>query len=79
MTPTLLHTEDALMLVDTGMPGMIKDFSSQIKAAGFSLRELTVGVLTHLDIDHIGSLPQLKKELPDIDVYAHEADKPYIN
>ncbi|WP_326110848.1 MBL fold metallo-hydrolase [Paenibacillus macquariensis] len=36
-------------------------------------------ILTHQDIDHIGSLPTLIEELDtELTVYAHEIDRPYI-
>lgn len=78
MTPTLFHTDDDLILVDTGMPGMMKDIAMQLETAGYSPGELTGILLTHQDIDHIGSAAQLKTKFPDIEIYAHDADKPYI-
>ena len=78
ITPTLLSSEDSLILIDTGMPGMIEEIASQMEAAGFSIEQLTGIVLTHQDIDHVGSVTQIMNIHPEIDIYAHAQDKPYI-
>lgn len=50
-----------------------------MERVGIPVDKLNVLILTHQDIDHIGSLPDLLKNgVSDIKVYAHELDKPYI-
>ena len=50
-----------------------------MKRVGVSVDKLKVVILTHRDIDHIGSLPDLLESgVSDIKVYAHELDKRYI-
>ncbi|ANY65938.1 hypothetical protein BBD42_05260 [Paenibacillus sp. BIHB 4019] len=78
ITPTLISSEEGNLLVDTGMPGMTQEMVSQMQAAGFSIDQLTGIVLTHQDIDHIGNVSQMLELKPGIAVYAHAADKPYI-
>jgi len=47
--------------------------------AGVSPEKLKVIIVTHQDIDHIGSLPEIVGELGGrVEVYAHELDQPYI-
>ncbi|WP_028548041.1 MBL fold metallo-hydrolase [Paenibacillus sp. UNC451MF] len=77
-TPTLLCANDSLILVDTGMPGMIQEILSQMEAVGFPIGKLTGVFITHQDIDHIGGISEVLNEKSDTEVYAHIADKPYI-
>lgn len=78
ITPSLVCSDEGILLVDTGMPGMTQEISLQMQAAGFSIDQLTGIVLTHQDIDHIGNVSQILELKPGIAVYAHAADKPYI-
>jgi len=77
--PILLWDQELAVLIDTGFPGQIKDLSAAMEKAGVSLNKLKAVILTHQDMDHIGTLPELLKECGNnIKVYAHELDKPYI-
>ncbi|MCD9022558.1 MBL fold metallo-hydrolase [Cohnella silvisoli] len=80
--PTVLYDDASLVLVDTGLPGNYARVMELIRKSGVPTDNLSAIVLTHQDIDHIGSLPQFiaargNGKKPDI--YAHEADKPYID
>jgi glyoxylase-like metal-dependent hydrolase (beta-lactamase superfamily II) len=81
--PTVLIDKSSLVLVDTGMPGHYERIMGLIGEAGLSADDLKTIVLTHQDIDHIGGLPQFieaaKAAGSRLEVYAHEADIPYIN
>lgn len=77
--PTLIWDHTSAVLIDTGMPGGWK----QIKAAMINNKVepklLKAIILTHQDLDHIGSIEEIMKELGDgVEIYAHEYDKPYI-
>ncbi|KAB2334425.1 MBL fold metallo-hydrolase [Cytobacillus depressus] len=77
--PTLLWDQEMAVLIDTGFPGQIEDLSVAMEKVGVSFDKLKVIILTHQDIDHIGSLPEILQEFgSNIKVYAHELDKPYI-
>lgn len=77
--PVLVHGEDGATLIDTGMAGQLDRLAAAVEAAGTSLSQIKHIVLTHQDVDHIGNLPQLLNLLGDaVEVYCHEADKPYI-
>lgn len=67
------------VLIDTGFPGQFEDIQIEMEKVGVSFDKLKVVILTHQDLDHIGSLPDLLENgVSDIKVYAHELDKPYI-
>ncbi|MFJ5563229.1 MBL fold metallo-hydrolase [Lysinibacillus xylanilyticus] len=77
--PTLLWDQEMAVLIDTGFPRQIEDLRVAIEKVGVSFDKLKVIILTHQDIDHIGSLPEILQECgSNITVYAHELDKPYI-
>ena len=77
--PTLIWDDRDVILVDTGIPGQSEAIREAMEKAGFSLNQLTKVILTHQDIDHIGSLPEILMEVSHkIEVLAHEDDKPYI-
>ncbi|WP_282943424.1 MBL fold metallo-hydrolase [Paenibacillus sp. RC67] len=77
--PILLKDREMTVLIDTGFPGQIEDLRVAMKKVGVSLDKLKVVILTHQDVDHIGSLPEILQECGNnVKVYAHELDKPYI-
>ncbi|SCM94667.1 Uncharacterized protein BWINRASL_02278 [Bacillus mycoides] len=77
--PILLWDDEMAVLIDTGFPGQFRDIQGEMERIGVSFEKLKVVILTHQDIDHIGSLPELlENSVSDIKVYAHELDKPYI-
>ncbi|GAB6489171.1 putative hydrolase [Bacillus sp. UMTAT18] len=77
--PILLWNDEMAVLIDTGFPGQFEDIQVEMERVGVSVDKLKVVILTHQDIDHIGSLPDVfENGVSDIKVYAHELDKPYI-
>ncbi|MDT3499078.1 MBL fold metallo-hydrolase [Bacillus toyonensis] len=77
--PILLWNDEMAVLIDTGFPGQIEDIQVEMEKVGVSFDKLKAVILTHQDIDHIGSLPELLQRCgSNIKVYAHELDKPYI-
>lgn len=77
--PTLVWDDTATVLIDVGMPGMWKQIRAAMIEVGVEPKRLTAIILTHQDLDHIGSIEEIKRELGDqVIVYAHVLDKPYI-
>lgn len=80
INPTLIWDNDIVILVDAGFPGQLAQIRQAIEKAGVSFNKLNMIILTHHDIDHIGSLSTIIKEMPDgVKVLAHEIEKSYIN
>lgn len=79
LNPTLIWDDETAILIDTGSPGQLEQIRAAMNECGVSMDKLKAIILTHQDIDHIGSLPEIVQQSDgNIKVYAHEMDKPYI-
>ncbi|MCM3006873.1 MBL fold metallo-hydrolase [Priestia koreensis] len=77
--PTLVFDNEISILIDTGIPGQLHEIKGAMAKADVSFQSLIGIILTHQDIDHIGSAPQLLEEFnKPMLVYAHKEDQPYI-
>lgn len=74
--PVVIYEDQEAILIDTGFPGNYQAILDLIDPA-YPVKQV---ILTHQDLDHIGSLPQfLAAGKGELRVYAHEADQPTIN
>nr|WP_280522717.1 MBL fold metallo-hydrolase [Marinococcus halophilus] len=76
---TLINNNGRLILFDTGMPGYEEEIYELIRNENLNPDHLETIILTHQDIDHIGSLPEILHDHPDLRVLMHSADKPYVD
>ncbi|RED27995.1 metallo-beta-lactamase superfamily protein [Brevibacillus brevis] len=53
------------VLIDTGFPVQMKDFRVAMEKVGVSFDKLKAVILTHQDVDHIGSLSEILQECGD--------------
>lgn len=75
---TLLQDDKDVILVDTGIPGQLELIKQALEQEGV-WEQLTKIIITHQDLDHIGSLPELVQATDGrVEVIAHELAKPYI-
>jgi glyoxylase-like metal-dependent hydrolase (beta-lactamase superfamily II) len=54
--------KSGITLFDTGMPGSSKQIEKYFDRVGHEFSDIKQIVLTHLDNDHIGSAPEIKKQ-----------------
>ena len=66
------------MLVDTGAPGQEVAIATAMAEVGVGLGKLRRIVLTHQDLDHVGSLHAMV-EATGAQVLAHEVEGPFID
>ncbi len=64
-------------LVDTGVPGMLDAIDTALAEAGLRVHDLRRVIITHHDLDHIGSLPDVV-HASGAQVLAHTEEVPYI-
>ncbi|MGJ7045668.1 MBL fold metallo-hydrolase [Thermoanaerobacterium thermosulfurigenes] len=77
--PVLIFDNENAILVDTDFPGQLPKIREAIKETGVPFESINAIILTHHDIDHIGNLSDMVKELQGIaKVMAHVDEKPYI-
>ena len=57
----LVITETGMLVIDTGMPGNGNRIKNYIKELGKKPSDINYVVLTHADIDHVGSAAELRK------------------
>jgi glyoxylase-like metal-dependent hydrolase (beta-lactamase superfamily II) len=74
----ILDPAEGPTLVDAGLPGQLDTIASVMADAGVGVGDLKRIILTHQDIDHVGSLPDLV-QASGARVLAHEVEVPYID
>lgn len=75
--PTLIW-DDIVILVDAGLPGQFQELRGKMDNIGISIDKLDIIIVTHQDMDHIGGIPDILKANPEVQIFAHVEDKPYI-
>lgn len=78
ITPILLHDDRDMILVDCGYPNFMPHLEEAANRNGVALDSITKLIVTHHDMDHIGSLAALKRAYSHINIIAHELETPYI-
>ncbi len=79
VNPVLIFDERDAILVDAGFPGQAPAIVAAIESAGVPLERLGNVIITHQDIDHIGSLADVVAAVPGpVQVMASAVEKPYI-
>jgi len=76
---TLAWDESNLVLIDVGMPEQAQAIAQLIADAGFDAKNLTHIIITHQDMDHIGSTLDLLKIAPNAKLLAHCDEAPYMD
>ena len=74
----ILDPDEGPTLVDAGLPGQREQIGALLADAGVQVAGLRRIVLTHQDIDHVGSLPDLV-DASGARVLAHEREAPFID
>jgi len=77
--PTLIWDNSEVVLIDTGVPGEKELIREAVIKAGVAFDSISKIIITHQDMDHIGSLAAIVKGSPiSVQVFSHGIEKPYI-
>jgi glyoxylase-like metal-dependent hydrolase (beta-lactamase superfamily II) len=77
--PTIIWDDEQTILVDTGFPGQYPLIREELERYGRSILSVSQIIITHQDIDHIGSLPELVNlATGQVQVLSSELEQPYI-
>lgn len=57
----LVIGEDEMLAIDTAMPGNAKRIAAYVEGLGKNVSNIKFIILTHADIDHVGSAAELKR------------------
>ena len=57
----LVIGQDQMLVIDTGLPGNAKRIAAYVERLGKDVSNIKFIILTHADIDHIGSAAELKR------------------
>jgi glyoxylase-like metal-dependent hydrolase (beta-lactamase superfamily II) len=74
----ITDTTNGPTLVDTGLPGQADAITTCLAEAGLVIADLKRIILTHQDIDHVGTLRELA-QTSGARVLAHAAETPFID
>lgn len=77
--PSLISYKDQLTLVDTGYPNFLPIIEKEITKYGLDIKKLNNIIMTHYDIDHIGSLKDFKTKYPWINIITSEVESKFIS
>ncbi len=77
--PVIIQDESEVILVDCGYPDFLQLLEEAMHRQGIRLEMITRLILTHHDIDHVGSAAALKRKYPNIEIIAHGTETPCIN
>ncbi|WP_207422770.1 MBL fold metallo-hydrolase [Desertivirga brevis] len=76
--PSLVKCGQDLILIDCGYPGFLTKIENAVQETGFSMSEITAIVITHHDLDHVGSLSRIRCRYPWIKVYSSAIEAAFI-
>ncbi|TMV46239.1 MBL fold metallo-hydrolase [Paenibacillus mesophilus] len=79
ITPTVVQDERDTILIDCGYPNFMPLLKEAAIRIGDTLDTITKLIVTHHDMDHIGSLAEWKRAFPHIEIIAHELEEPFID
>ena len=77
--PVIASDAKHTVLIDAGFPGQLPLIQETAEKAGIALENLTHIVITHHDMDHVGSLAALKRTFPRAQVVSSAIEADYIN
>jgi glyoxylase-like metal-dependent hydrolase (beta-lactamase superfamily II) len=66
------------ILVDCGVSYNYPDIAALAAEAGLTVADIDIAIITHCHSDHTGGLAALRRENPNVEIWAHPLGKPLI-
>jgi glyoxylase-like metal-dependent hydrolase (beta-lactamase superfamily II) len=76
--PVLLQDENELILVDCGYANFLSVLEQSAFKKNIDFSKLTKVIITHHDHDHMGSLAEIKRKYPHVQVIGSEKDAQFV-
>jgi glyoxylase-like metal-dependent hydrolase (beta-lactamase superfamily II) len=73
-----LAGQNELAIIDPGPGSMVDYLLASIREAGFDPQDVTHILVTHIHLDHAGSVGTLVRKLPNAQVIVHEKGAPHL-
>jgi hydroxyacylglutathione hydrolase len=73
----LVVREEGMLVIDTGMPGNARRIAAYVGGLGRNLSDIKLILLTHADLDHVGSAAELKR-MTGAKIAIHADDAPIL-
>jgi glyoxylase-like metal-dependent hydrolase (beta-lactamase superfamily II) len=77
--PVIISDSEHTLLIDTGFPGQLPLIRKAVEKEGIAFESLTHIVITHHDVDHIGSLAAIKRSFPKAQIISSAIEADYIS
>ncbi|MGE6258486.1 MBL fold metallo-hydrolase [Heyndrickxia sporothermodurans] len=77
--PTVIKDAKEVILIDCGYPHMLSILEEELRNKGVAPESISKVLITHHDDDHMGTLFEIKKKYPTIQVIASNIEKDYIS
>lgn len=76
---TMISDHENVILIDAGLPSQLEEICEEMAKTDVEFEKINKIIITHHDLDHIGSLSSvIKSSHNKIEVLAHSDEKPYI-
>src|SRR5262245_19177003 len=75
----VIHGPGGVALVDPGPSTSLPVLRHALEHAGIKMADVTAILLTHIHLDHVGSVGTLVREHPVLRVYVHEKGAPHLS
>jgi glyoxylase-like metal-dependent hydrolase (beta-lactamase superfamily II) len=74
----VLQGPGGVALVDPGPSTTLQALEAGLSSGGLRLDDVDTVLLTHIHLDHAGSVGRLVRQYPDLTVYVHERGAPHL-
>lgn len=77
--PVILRDDKEMILIDCGYPNSLELIEKAAKENNVDISNLTKVIITHHDYDHMGSLAELKRKYPSVEIISSIEEEKYVS